>query len=87
MRPAEPPLQGDDVRAVQRSLNGAKIAAPQSGTYDGATAAAVAQFQKQNGLNVDGVVTEATRDKLGVKPLAPEAAPPRTPDVIKPPRR
>jgi len=87
LRPAEPPLQGDDVRAVQRSLNGAKIAAPQSGTYDGATAAAVAQFQKQNGLNVDGVVTEATRDKLGVKPLAPEAAPPRTPDVIKPPRR
>jgi hypothetical protein len=85
LRPVEPPLQGDDVRAVQRALNGAKIAAPQSGTYDGATAAAVAQFQKQNGLNVDGVVTEATRDKLGVK--SPAQQPPPQPEVIKPPRR
>ncbi|HEY4471084.1 MAG TPA: peptidoglycan-binding domain-containing protein [Stellaceae bacterium] len=85
LRPAEPPLQGDDVRAVQRALNSAKIAAPQSGTYDGATAAAVAQFQKQNGLNVDGVVTEATRDKLGVK--LPAQQPPPAPEVIKPPRR
>jgi putative peptidoglycan binding protein len=85
LRPSEPPLQGDDVRAVQRALNAAKIAAPQSGTYDGATAAAVAVFQKQNGLNIDGVVSDATRDKLGVKPAAPQPAP--TPEVIKPPRR
>lgn len=90
LRPADPPLQGDDVRAVQRALNAAKVAAPQSGTYDGATAAAVAQFQKQNGLNVDGIVAEATRDKLGVKPaepLPPSAQPAPAPEVIKPHRR
>jgi hypothetical protein len=86
LRPAQPPLQGDDVRAVQRALNSAKIAAPQNGAYDGPTAAAVAQFQKQNGLNVDGVVTEATRDKLGAKPAAPRQPAP-LPEVVKPPRR
>jgi hypothetical protein len=85
LRPAEPPLQGDDVRAVQRALNAAKIAAPQTGTYDGATAAAVAQFQKQNGLNVDGIVSDTTRDKLGVRPQAQQPPPPA--EVIKPPRR
>jgi len=75
LRPAQPPLQGDDVRAVQRALAAAKITAPQTGTYDGTSAAAVAQFQKQNGLNVDGVVNAATRDKLGVKPAPqPDAA-------------
>jgi hypothetical protein len=68
LRPAEPPLQGEDVRAVQRALAAAKISTPQTGAYDGTTAAAVAQFQKQNGLNVDGIVNAATRDKLGVKP-------------------
>jgi len=69
------------VRAVQRALASAKITAPQSGTYDGATAAGVAQFQKQNGLNVDGVVNAATRDKLGVKPAPPPGG------VVKPPSR
>jgi hypothetical protein len=79
LRPAQPPLQGDDVRAVQRALASAKIDAPQTGAYNGATAAAVAQFQKQNGLNVDGVVDAATRDKLGVK-LAPQpGGPPKQP--------
>jgi hypothetical protein len=78
LRPAQPALQGEDVRAVQRALASAKISAPQSGAYDGATAAAVAQFQKQNGLNVDGVVNAATRDKLGVKP-APQSGGPRKP--------
>lgn len=73
LRPAEPPLAGTDVRAVQRALAAAKIEAPQSGNYDDATAAAVLRFQNQNGLNADGVVDAATRQKLGVKP---EPAPP-----------
>lgn len=84
LRPAQPPLQGDDVRTVQRALNAAKISAPQNGTYDGATAVAVAQFQKQNSLNVDGVVDAPTRDKLGLKPV-PQSGP--QPEVVKPPRR
>ena len=44
------------------------------GVYDGPTALAAARFQKQAGLNVDGVVDAATRDKLGIKP--PPAPPP-----------
>ncbi|MBV8492520.1 MAG: peptidoglycan-binding protein [Alphaproteobacteria bacterium] len=84
LRPAHPPLQGEDVSAVQHALNAAKISAPQTGIYDGATAAAVARFQKQSGLNVDGIVDAATRDKLGMKPL-PQPAPPS--EVVKPPRR
>jgi hypothetical protein len=77
LRPAEPPMQGPDVRAVQQALARADITVPQTGTYDPATAVAVATFQKRNGLNVDGVVDDATREKLGMKagpgqPAAPE---------------
>ena len=86
LHPAHPPLQGEDVRAVQRALAAAKIAAPQTGTYDGATAAAVAQFQKQNALNIDGVADTATRDKLGVKPTPPPAGA-KPPAGTKPPGR
>jgi len=73
LRLAEPPLTGDDVRAVQRALAARKVAgapAQPSGSYDGATAAAVARFQRQAGLNVDGTVDAATRDKLGVSASA-----------------
>jgi hypothetical protein len=68
LRPAQPAPEGNDVRAVQKALAAAGMTAPQSGVYDGGTAAAVAQFQKKSGLNVDGVVNAATRQKLGVKP-------------------
>jgi hypothetical protein len=68
LRPAQPAPEGNDVRAVQKALAAAGMTAPQSGVYDGGTAAAVAQFQKKNGLNADGVVNAATRQKLGVKP-------------------
>jgi hypothetical protein len=80
LRPAQPALEGNDVRAVQKALAAAGMTVPQSGIYDGATAAAVAQFQKKNGLNADGVVNAATRQKLGVKPEpAQPAAPPKQP--------
>jgi hypothetical protein len=78
LRPAEPALTGADVRAVQRALAAAQFAAPPTGVYDAATAVAVARFQKQNGLNVDGVVDAETRRKLGVKPEPPTPAGPRT---------
>lgn len=67
LRPASPPLAGADVVAVQQALNAAHVAAPQTAVYDGATAAAVARFQKANGLGIDGVVNAATREKLGLK--------------------
>ena len=86
LRPADPPLSGADVRAAQRALNASRIAAPQNGAYDGATAAAVARFQKQQGLNVDGVVDAATRQKLGVKPepAGPKPEPPRPSPLPRP---
>src|SRR5579862_179498 len=74
LRPAAPAMSGADVVAVQHALAAAHIAAPQTGNYDGATAAAVARFQKANALNVDGVVDQATRQKLGVKPVATPGA-------------
>ena len=81
LRPATPALTGADVQAVQQALNAAHFATPQTGTYDAATALAVARFQKANALNVDGVVDAATRQKLGVKaepaPAAQEHPPSR----------
>jgi hypothetical protein len=68
LRPAEPPMAGADVGAVQHALSAAHVTAPANGKYDGATAAAVARFQKANALNADGVVDAATREKLGIKP-------------------
>ena len=59
-------MQGNDVKSVQRALAGAKISVEQDGDYNSATAGAVARFQKQNGLNVSGVVDAATRRRLGV---------------------
>jgi hypothetical protein len=68
LRPADPAMTGNDVRAVQQALAAAKLAVPQNGTYDAATAVAVARYQKQQGLNVDGVVDAEVRRRLGVKP-------------------
>ena len=65
LKPADPPMRGKDVESVQRALANAKISVEQDGEYNSATAGAVAQFQKQNGLNVSGVVDAATRQRLG----------------------
>ena len=74
---AVPPLTGDDVRTVQQALPADKQVNLTAGSYDTTTALAVAQFQKDSGLNVDGVVDTKTRDRLGIKP-PPPAAPPST---------
>lgn len=71
----DPPMNGDDVRAVQKKLPAPRDGTFTDGVYDGPTALAVARFQKQAGLNVDGVVDAATRDKLGIKP-PPASSPP-----------
>ena len=65
LRPSDPPMRGNDVKSVQRALANAKISVEQDGEYNSATAGAVARFQKQNGLNVSGVVDAATRQRLG----------------------
>jgi Putative peptidoglycan binding domain len=77
LRPATPAMHGPDVVAVQEALAKAHVAAPHDGSYDAATAVAVARFQRHNALNVDGVVDRATREKLGVAP------PPQEPDGPK----
>ena len=59
LRPSDPPMRGTDVKNVQRALAAAKISVEQDGEYNSATAGAVARFQKQNGLNVSGVVDAA----------------------------
>ena len=62
-------LFGTDVTSaasdVQRALAAAKVSVEQDGEYNSATAGAVARFQKQNGLNVSGVLDAATRRRLG----------------------
>ncbi len=65
LKPSDPPMRGNDVKSVQRALADAKISVEQDGEYNSATAGAVARFQKQNGLNVSGVVDAATRRRLG----------------------
>jgi len=71
MKPSDPPMQGNDVKSIQRALAGAKAAVEQDGVYNSSTAAAVARFQKQNGMNVNGVVDGATRQRLGLAAEAP----------------
>lgn len=75
LRLAYPALKGADVKRVQQALAANKIAVSVSGAYDGATAAAVARFQKAKGLNVDGVVDAATRKKLGIQEASGGATP------------
>ena len=65
LKPSDPPMRGTDVKNLQRALAAAKISVEQDGEYNSATAGAVARFQKQNGLNVSGVVDAATRRRLG----------------------
>ncbi len=77
----DPRMTGDDVRAVQKALPADKGKGLTDGVYDTATALAVAQFQKNSGLNIDGVVDAKTLDKLGIEPpplpAPPSPAPPK----------
>ncbi|HMD65716.1 MAG TPA: peptidoglycan-binding domain-containing protein [Stellaceae bacterium] len=54
------------MKDVQRALVAAKIAVDQDGIYRPSTAAAVAHFQKEQRINVNGVVDVVTRQRLGV---------------------
>ena len=71
LKPAEPPMQGPDVKSVQRALGIAKLPVEQDGVYRISTATAIARFQKQKGINVSGAVDAPTRQALGLH------APPR----------
>jgi peptidoglycan hydrolase-like protein with peptidoglycan-binding domain len=59
---------GDGVIAIQKALNanGAKPALGVDGVFGNGTVAAVKAFQKQQNLDVDGVVGPATFQALGI---------------------
>ena len=61
-----PPMQGDDVTALQRALVNAGIPVTVDGIFGPSTEAAVKQFQTQRGLTADGIVGPATRSALGL---------------------
>ena len=63
LKPADPPLRGEDAKEIEKALGGTPI----DGVYRPGIAAAVARFQKAHGLNADGVADAATRRALGLK--------------------
>jgi chitosanase len=61
-----PPMQGDNVTALQQALANAGINVTVDGVFGPGTDAAVKQFQTQKGLTADGIVGPATRSALGL---------------------
>ncbi|MFB2933844.1 peptidoglycan-binding protein [Aerosakkonemataceae cyanobacterium BLCC-F154] len=69
LRLTEPLMQGDDVRQVQQALIKLGYSVGESGAdgfYGMETVNAVRKFQQDKGLEVDGIVGPATRQKLGL---------------------
>lgn len=63
-RTLRPGDEGEDVRAIQEVLAKKGAALTVNGKYDAATVAAVREFQRKNGLQIDGTVGPETRKKL-----------------------
>jgi len=61
-----PPMQGDNVRALQQALVSAGFSVAVDGVFQASTDAAVKQFQQQKGLTIDGIVGPATRSALSL---------------------
>ncbi|MFQ6311455.1 peptidoglycan-binding domain-containing protein [Lysobacter capsici] len=69
--------QGDEVRQLQEALNRNGAQLPVNGSYGPLTEAAVADYQRRNGLEpVDGIAGARTLGALGIAPQAPATAPP-----------
>ena len=58
-------LSGDDVKWLQDKLNGYGHKLAVDGSFGAKTDTALSDFQKNNGLTVDGRCGPATRAKLG----------------------
>ncbi len=56
---------------AEHPLLTAEIPVEQDGVYNPPTATAVARFQKQKGMNANGVVDDATRQRLGMATDSP----------------
>lgn len=66
LRLRKPPMQGDDVRAVQEALSTFDKAIRADGVFGRKTEDAVSRFQKKYGLAADGIVGPATRAALNI---------------------
>lgn len=64
LKVGQPPLRGNDVRAVQEALRDLGHDVDVTGSYDAATKAAVMAFQRARELTADGIVGPATRSAL-----------------------
>jgi lysozyme len=65
-QPGEPLLQGDNVRQLQQALIKAGFKIKADGFFGAETDKAIKDFQKQQGLTVDGIVGSQTFAKLGL---------------------
>lgn len=61
-----PPMQGDDIKAVQSALQKAGFNVDPDGLFGQDTDAAVRSLQNAKGLKIDGIVGPATRAALGL---------------------
>lgn len=66
LRFTSPFMQGEDVRRIQTALKNRGYSIAVDGIYGPGTFSAVQQFQRNNNLEVDGVVGPLTRTKLGI---------------------
>lgn len=62
----KPPMKGEDVKRVQRALNGAGFRTAEDGVFGAQTAGAVKDFQNSKRLKADGIVGPATLAALGL---------------------
>jgi peptidoglycan hydrolase-like protein with peptidoglycan-binding domain len=60
------------VKSVQHALAAARISVERDGIYDSSTGAAIARFQKQQSINISGVVDATTRQRLGLPAEVPQ---------------
>lgn len=62
----QPPMQGDDVRPIQKALAALGFSVGADGVFGADTEKAVKEFQQKEGLPADGIVGAITRQKLGL---------------------